>query len=167
MTPGPVSKPQGRDDVVVDAPSEILWDLISDSRLLARWGPPVAGVEVFVDEGEPERIGSLRKVYARFGRRSGWFLERRVEHVEGRAIAFVIEEDTFGLSRLVERSGASLELLPLPAGRTRVVFAFFHDPRGVKGRLVNPLLRWKQRRNRLAALASLKRHAEAMAAHRH
>jgi hypothetical protein len=32
MTSGPVSGLQGRDDIVVDAPSRILWELIADSH---------------------------------------------------------------------------------------------------------------------------------------
>jgi uncharacterized protein YndB with AHSA1/START domain len=164
MTPGPGSRLQGRDDVDVDAPAEILWDLIADSRRLPSWGPPVTGVQVLTGEEAPERLGTARRVHARFGRRSGWFLEHRVEHVQGRRVAYLIDEETFGLSRLVSRPGFSLELLPLGNGRTRVVFCFFHDPRGARGRLLNPLIKGQQRRNRLAALASLKRRAEQLAA---
>jgi hypothetical protein len=154
---------QGRDDIVVHAPAATLWDLIADSRLLPSWGPPVTSVEVMTDGGEPEGLGTARRVHARFGRRSGWFLEHRVAHVQGREIAYLIDEESFGLSRLVSRPGFSLELIPLGDERTRVIFSFFHDPRGLKGRLLNPLLKRQQRRNRLAALASLKRRAEEIA----
>jgi hypothetical protein len=130
MTPGPGSRLQGRDDIVVDAPAVILWDLIADSRRLPSWGPPVTGVEVLTNEGAPERLGTARRVHARFGRRSGWFLEHRVEHVQGRRVAYLIDEESFGLSRLISRPGFSLELIPLADGGTRVVFCFFHDPPG-------------------------------------
>ncbi len=163
MTSRPGSRLQGRDDIVIDASSEILWDLIADSHMLPSWGPPVIDVEVMTDDGEPERLGTARKVHARFGRKSGWFLEHRVEHVPGRQIAYLIDEENFGLSRLVSRPGFSLELSPLDDGRTQVIFSFFHDPRGLKGRLLNPMLKRQQRRNRLAALASLKRRAEEIA----
>lgn len=32
---------QGRDDIVVHDPTEILWQLIADSHELPNWGPPV------------------------------------------------------------------------------------------------------------------------------
>jgi hypothetical protein len=137
MIPGLGSRLQGRDDILVDAPAVLLWDLIADSHRLPSWGPPVTGVQVLTDAGEPERLGTARRVHARFGRRSGWFLEHRVQHVQGRRVAYLIDEETFGLSRLVSRPGFSLELIPLDDGGTRVVFSFFHDPRGVQGGLLN------------------------------
>jgi hypothetical protein len=40
---------------------------------------------------------------------------------------------------------------------TRVVFSFFHEPKGLLGSILNILvIRRAQRKNRLAALASLK-----------
>lgn len=109
---------------------------------------------------DPERLGSARKVHAEFGRKSGYFLEHRVEHIEGRKIAYLIDEDSFGLDRVVSRPGFSLELDPEGDHATRVTFSFFHDSKGLKGRIMNPMIKFQQRRNRLAALSSLKRCAE-------
>jgi hypothetical protein len=159
MTSPTGSKLQGRDSIQVDAPSDLLWRLIADSNELPSWGPPVKGVEVMVEQDQVERTGTPRKVYAAFGRKSGYFVEHRVEHVPSRKIAYLIDKETFGLARVMSRPGFSLELEPLGTAATRVVFSFFHDPRGV-GRLLNPLIKLQQRRNRLAALASLKRRAE-------
>lgn len=150
---------QGRDAIDVEAPADRLWQLIADSNELASWGPPVRKVEVRVQPGKTEGVGTPRKVYARFGKKSGYFVEHRVEHMPGGKIAYAIDEDTFGLSRMMSRIGFSLELEPLGANQTRVVFTFFHDPRGM-GRLLNPLIKVQQRRNRLAALRSLKARAE-------
>jgi hypothetical protein len=155
------SKLQGSDTVVVDASPDVLWRLISDSSELARWGPPVRHVEVFTRDGQPEGLGTARKVHAQFGRRSGYFLEHRVEHIPGRKVAYVIDEDNFGLGRVMLRPGFSLELEPHGGGATSVVFSFFHDTRGV-GRVLNPLIKRQQRRNRVKALKSLKQCAEAL-----
>ncbi len=83
---------------------------------------------------DAEKLGTARKVQAEFGQKSGYFLEHRVEHVEGRKIAYLIDEDNFGISRLLSRPGFSLELDPQGDEATRVIFSFFHDPRGFKGR---------------------------------
>src|SRR6266516_4463168 len=160
MIVGTGSRLQGRDDIVVQAPARILWQLISDSHELPNWGPPVKSVEVMTDAGDAETLGTARKVHAEFGRKSGCFLEHRVEHVDGRKIAYLIDDDDFGLGRFLSRPGFSLELDPKGSRGTRVIFSFFHDPRGFKGRILNPLIKLQQRRNRLAALGSLKRHAE-------
>jgi uncharacterized protein YndB with AHSA1/START domain len=156
------SKLHGEDTVVIDASPDVLWRLISDSNELPKWGPPVTRVEVLAQDGQPEGLGTARKVYAEFGRRSGYFLEHRVEHVPGRKVAYLIDEESFGLGRFMSRPGFSLELQPQHGGATKVVFSFFHDTRGV-GRILNPLIKLQQRRNRMQALRSLKLCAEEMA----
>ena len=160
MIVGTGSRLQGRDDIVVHAPARILWQLISDSHQLPNWGPPVKSVEVMANVDDAEKLGTARKVHAEFGRKSGYFLEHRVEHVDGRKIAYLIDEENFGLADLVSRPGFSLELDPKGDQATRVIFSFFHDPRGFKGRIMNPLIKLQQRRNRSAALSALKRRAE-------
>ena len=112
------------------------------------------------DDAGAEKLGSARKIQAEFGRKSGYFVEHRVEHVEGRKIGYLIDEDSFGMAGILLRMGFSLELDPTEDQATRVRFSFFHDPRGLKGRVMNPLIKLQQRRNRLAALRSLKRCAE-------
>ena len=160
MTSATGSRLQGRDDIAIDAPMRILWQVISDSKELPNWGPPVRSVEVVSHDEGAEKLGSARKIQAEFGRKSGYFIEHRVEHVEGRKIGYLIDEDSFGLDRILLRMGFSLELDATEDQATRVTFSFFHDPKGFKGLVMNPVIKLQQRRNRLAALRSLKRYAE-------
>lgn len=154
------SQIQGQDAIVVEAPIARLWTLISDSMEMYNWGPPVRGVRVLSDDGR-EGLGTWRRVDAEFDGKAGHFIERRIEHVEGRKIAVLIEEETFGLFRLLSEVGSSLEIEPLGPHQTRVIFTFFHNTKGVMGYLMNKLVVLRQqRRNRLAALASLKKYAE-------
>jgi len=151
---------QGQDAVEIDAPPAYLWTLISDSMELCNWGPPVRGVKVLTDDGH-EAMGTWRRVDAEFDGKQGHFIERRIEHIEGRKIAVLIEEETFGLFRLLSEVGSSLEIEPFGTHQTRVIFTFFHNTKGVIGYLMNKLVVLRQqRRNRLAALASLKQYAE-------
>jgi len=151
---------QGQDAILVEAPIAQMWPLIADSRELGHWGPPVRGVTVLTDDGQ-EGEGTWRRVDAEFAGKPGHFLERRIEHIEGRKMAVLIEEETFGLFRLLSEVGSSLELLPVDANHTQVIFTFFHNTKGIAGSLMNQLVILRQqRRNRLAALASLKRYAE-------
>ena len=152
---------QGQDEIVVDAPIGVLWTLISDSTLLPNWGPPVRKVEVIGPPGVAENVGSRRRLDAEFDGKKGYFVERRTEHVEGRMMAFIIEEESFGLFRVMTEPGSSIELEPIGPRQTRVVWKFFHKPKGIIGHVLNVLvIRRKQRTNRLAALASLKACAE-------
>lgn len=107
------SRLQGRDDVVIDAPPDLLWSLIADPHELPSWGPPVKSVEVMTEGGQAETLGTPRKVHAEFGPKSGYFPGHRVEHVPGRKIADLIDEESFGPSRVLSRPGFSLDLEPL------------------------------------------------------
>lgn len=120
---------QGQDAVVIDAPQEYLWILISNSLELCNWGPPVRRVRVLTDDGH-ETTGTWRRVDAEFDGKEEHFLERRIEHIEGRKMAVLIEEETFGLFKLLSEVGSSLEIEPLGTGQTRVIFTFFHNTKG-------------------------------------
>jgi hypothetical protein len=154
------SQIQGQDAIIIEAPADHLWSLISHSMELCNWGPPVRRVTVLSDDGV-EGYGTWRRVDAEFDGKQGYFMERRIEHVEGRKIAILIEEETFGLFRLLSEVGSSLEIEPLGPQTTKVIFTFFHNTKGLFGLVMNALvIRRQQRRNRLAALASLKKYAE-------
>lgn len=149
---------QGRDEVTIAAPISTVWSLISDSSRLPEWGPPVRSVTVL---GRPEQVGVRRRIDAEFDGKAGHFVEVRTEHEEGRKIAYLIEEETFGLFKVMTNPGFALELHPVGESATRVVFSFFHEPKGLVGALLNVLIiRRTQRKNRLAALASLKARGE-------
>lgn len=58
---------------------------------------------------------------------------------------------------------ASLEIEAIDGQTTRVIFSFYHIPKGVLGYMVNKLIVLRQQRNsRLLALASLKNYAESL-----
>ena len=152
---------QGQDEVIVDAPVETLWPLISDSKRLLDWGPPVRGIEVMGPPDQPEGLGSYRRVDAEFNGQHGHFIERRIEHVEGKKMAVHIEKENFGIFRMITDVGSSPEIESVGPYKTRVIFSFFHRPKGIVGHIMNRLVILRQqRRNRLAALASLKEYAE-------
>src|SRR5262249_48654828 len=100
------SRIQGQDAIIVEAPAEHLWFLISDSMELCNWGPPVRGVSI-LSADEHEGLGTWRRVDAQFDGKNGHFMERRIEHIEGRKMAVLIEEETFGLFRLLSEVGSS------------------------------------------------------------
>jgi hypothetical protein len=150
---------QGADKIDIAAPIDVVWGLVSDSVRLAEWGPPVKSVTVL--SPLPEGVGSRRRIEAAFDGRAGSFIETRIEHEEGRALAYLINEETFGLFKMLRDVGFRIELDRVDAATTRVVWTFFHEPHGFLGRVMNPLvIRRAQRKNRLAALAALKAHAE-------
>jgi Polyketide cyclase / dehydrase and lipid transport len=92
---------QGQDEIIVNARVEKIWPLISDSKRLLDWGPPVRGVQVMGTSGQPEGLGSYRRVDAEFNGQRGHFIERRIEHMDGKKMAVQIEEENFGIFRMI------------------------------------------------------------------
>jgi hypothetical protein len=94
------------------------------------------------------------------GSRTGHFGERRIIHEPRHRMAFLIEAETFGMSRFLRDSGTLMELEATPEDRTRLTWTFFHQPHGILGRLMNPAILRQQRSNRLRTLGSLRAYAE-------
>ena len=158
-------KLQGQDSIIINAPPDTVWPLIRDSKRLEDWGPPVEKIEVYPNaDGSAEGVGSRRKVFAKFTeKRRGWYNEIRTEQIEGRKIVFLIYEDSFGMGKMLEDVGASMELLPEGHNKTKFVFTFYHRPKNLLGWLMNPMIKMDQKKNRLKALQSLKNYAEGRA----
>jgi uncharacterized protein YndB with AHSA1/START domain len=113
--------------VVVDADAPAVWDVLADSRLLPRWAPVVDEVTACAPGGEA--VGEVRHCTARLDRRSGRMVERCVELVRERRIAYVVDEESFGMRRMFDDYGFALELDPMPGGRTRVTLYTHYTPR--------------------------------------
>ncbi len=165
---------QGEDEIVVMAPIERVWKLIWDSKQLEKWGPPVRSVTII---DAPEKLGSRRIVVGEFTpggavvtaqessterkKKVAHFKEQRIEHVEGFKVGYRIEEEDIGTFRVITEVGYTTELESLGPAQTRVVWKFFHNPKGIVGHVMNRLFVLRQQRtNRRGALASLKRYAE-------
>lgn len=167
---------QGQDEIVINAPIERVWHLISDSKMLENWGPPVREITVL---DSPETLGSRRIVVAEFKpngsvitadesatvrkKKLAHLHERRIEHIEGCKIGYRFEKEDIGIFKVITEVGYTTELESIQPNQTRVVWKFFHNPKGIFGTVMNRLfILPQQRKNRLGALASLKRYAESL-----
>lgn len=159
-------KIQGQDEIIINAPVSVVWPLIKDSKRLEDWGPPVQKIEIYLAPGQTEEgAGSRRKVYAKFSeKRKGWYQEIRTEQIEGRKTTFLIFEDSFGMSKILKDVGGAMEVVPEGADKTRFIFTFYHRTKGFMGWLMNPMIKMDQKKNRRAALKSIKSFVEGGAA---
>ena len=107
-----------------------------------------------------EGKGSKRTVYAQMGKKTGKFEEIRTDQIDGRKIEFHIYEDTFGMQRILKEVGGAMEVIAENGNRTRFIFTFYHRTNGVMGWLMNPMIKYQQKKNRLLALKSVKEYAE-------
>ena len=155
-------KIQGQGEIIINAPVSAVWPLIRDSKRLEDWGPPVEKIEVYPDNNQTqEGVGSKRKVFAKFTeKRKGWYNEIRTEQIDGRKVTFLIYEDSFGMSKMLTDVGASMEILPEGADKTKFIFTFYHRAKNILGWLMNPMIKADQKKNRLKALESIKSYVE-------
>jgi hypothetical protein len=77
ITDNPMSAPlQGQDSIIINASTETLWPLVVDSKRLEDWGPPVTSVEIMTNPGQPEKLGSYRRVDAELNGKAGYFIHQ-------------------------------------------------------------------------------------------
>ena len=126
------------------------------------WGPPVEKVEIELLSGQSEEnVGSKRKVYAKFTeRRKGWYQEVRTYQEEEKSVTFRINDDSFGIAKILDDVGAKMELEEFLPDKTKFIFTFYHRPKNLLGWLMNPMIKMDQRKNRLRALKSIKSFSE-------
>jgi len=69
--------------------------------------------------------------------------------VEGRKIGYRIEEEDIGIFKVITEVGYTTELEPIGPNRTKVVWKFFHNPKGIFGHIMNRLfILRRQQKNR-------------------
>jgi len=156
-----LGKMQGSEIIIINAPIEIVWEAISNSKALEFWGPPVDSVEIYFQEGVfKEQIGTSRKVYASFGKKSGFFHEHRTEHIEDKKIAYIIDSDEkLGVTQVLKYPGYSQEISKISEGKIKLEWIFYHKPKGL-GIFLNWMIKSQQKKNRHEGLIALKKYCE-------
>jgi uncharacterized protein YndB with AHSA1/START domain len=136
------------DEVVVDAPADVVWRSIDDVEAHAAWHPFVTAIA-----GE-HRLGATRSCAVLAGGKPGETTERCVAYEPGRRILWAIEHDTTGFSRMVRDWQAGFRLEPRD-GRTLVVAVSSFTPRNPLVRLLAPVIRRRFHRAQTGILAGL------------
>ena len=122
----------------IDAPPDAVWDVLGDSLLLPDWVPAVDEVTECSLDGEA--VGEVRHCDVNLAGKSGQMVERCVEFAPMTRIAYVVEDESFGMRRMFEHYGFALNLEPLAAGKTLVTLETYYTPRNPIYRLLNRLL---------------------------
>ncbi len=141
------------DHVHVDAPPAAVWNAIEDPVAHADWHPYLVRIT-----GE-HRAGAERTCSVLIGKRAGETRERCTEADPERAITWSIEHDTTGFSRVVADWQAGFTLAPQDH-RTLVTARSAFQPKGLRVRLMGPIVRHKFHGTQRAILAALKESVE-------
>jgi uncharacterized protein YndB with AHSA1/START domain len=146
-------------EIAIDAPRDLVWAVVSDSRLLAEWAPPVKAVSD-VSAG-PEGVGTTRLCEVEFGGRAGTMTERCVEFEPPRRVAYAVQEDSLGFGRMFADYGFTMTIEGAADGASIARTDTYYTPRNRVFWLLNVLFM----RRRFAStvdelLSGLKRSSE-------
>jgi uncharacterized protein YndB with AHSA1/START domain len=129
---------------VASADPAAVWNILVDSRLLPQWVPAVRHVESCEVTGEA--VGTVRHCSVELGGRSGTTVERCVSLEPERHIAFLVEDESFGMRNMFADYGFAIVLEPVKPNQTRVIIETFYTPRNAAYRLMNAFLMRRQYR---------------------
>jgi uncharacterized protein YndB with AHSA1/START domain len=138
------------------APREEIWDILEDSTRLPEW------TTVLRTTGVREMPGSVRECEVNFEGKMGSVVERCVDSDPYRRIEWLMDDDTFGFSRMLSDFGFSFTLTATVDGETLVRTDTYYRPKTILAKAMNRLLmKRKFRAARRRFLKGLKGLAEA------
>ncbi len=147
---------QGSDELLIRADPGAIWRILEDGTCLPSWMPMVK-----TTTGTHEVLGAERTCEVEMEGRKGRSLERCIESVPQKRIAWAMVEDTFGFNRFLSDFSFSSTLEALGPAATLVRNDTYYRPKGVLAWLMSKFVMGRKfRRVRRAALRGIQRLAE-------
>jgi uncharacterized protein YndB with AHSA1/START domain len=127
---------------LIHAPAQAVWDVLADSRLLPEWAPVVDEVTECSIEGEA--VGEVRHCNATLAGKPGRMVERCIEFTPMTRIAYVVDDESFGMRRMFDHYGFAINLESQGSEKTRVTLETHYTPRNMVYGLLNKLMLRRQ-----------------------
>lgn len=143
-----------RDEIIVKASVEKVWEAIEDPTAHATWHPFLSHIV-----GE-HVLGAVRKCDVLVGKNPGITEERCSTYDKGRTIMWTIEQDSSGFSRMASDWSSGFTVEPHGNEGTRVVARSLFTPRTLLARLMLPMIRSKFHRTQQSILGGLNHYVE-------
>ncbi len=132
---------QGRDEILIQARPERIWGILQDSTCLPQWAPMVKSTT-----GKIEGVGSVRTCQVEWEGRKDQVVERCIEAVPNKKIAWVMERGM--MTKMFSKIQFGFTLEPKDGGATLVQLGFLYEPRNLLARLMYSLM-MKRKLNQL------------------
>jgi len=131
-------KKQIERSTVIHAPVELVWEVLADSRLLPEWVPAVDKVTDCSIEGEA--LGEVRHCNANLAGKPGRMVERCIEFTPMTRIAYVVDDESFGMRKMFDHYGFAINLKSDSPETTHVTLETHDTPRNPMYGLLNKLM---------------------------
>lgn len=122
----------------INAPAEAVWQFLTDSRLRPEWVPAVDAVTDCATKGEA--VGAVRHCNVTLAGKSGRMLERCVEFMPIRRVAYVVDDESFGMCKMFDDYGFAITLEAHAPNATRARLETHYTPRNPFYGLLNELV---------------------------
>jgi len=148
---------QSRQEVVIHAPLQVVWEFNQDFTSIALYHPRVKKVELI--SGKRERgKGVAYRCYLTDGKHT--CVEKDLEVVPMERIVTALPEDTMGIANMLPDYLVEARLTPLAEHETKVVFSHYYSTKSLKTKLFNVIAKRKIARDAQNTLEAMKRTIE-------
>ena len=130
-----MSKLQVKNEAVINAPIKSIWAVITDIRQLPRLNPGAVKAT-----GRMDKQGETRIVEISMNGRNGTFTEKLIELVPEKKTVWTIENDTMGMSKMLEDNRFVMNLEKLSDNETKVTSETFYQPANFIAKIMSALM---------------------------
>ena len=145
---------QSRQEVVIRAPLQVVWEFNQDLTSIAVYHPRVKRVDLI--SGKNQRgNGVAYRCYLKDGKNT--CVEKDLEVVPMERIVTALPEDTMGITKILPDYLVETKLTPLSEHETKVEFSHYYSTKSLKAKLFTLIAQRKIARDAQNTLDAMKR----------
>ena len=127
---------QSRQEVVIHAPLQAVWEFNQDLTNIAEYHPRVKRVDLISGKSQRGK-GVAYRCYLKDGKNT--CVEKDLEVVPMERIVTALPEDTMGITKMLPDYIVEARLTPLAENETKVEFSHYYSTKSLKSKLFNIL----------------------------
>lgn len=151
-----MSKLQARNEMVINAPINSVWSVVTDINLLPKINPGVLKAT-----GRMDKQGETRTCEFKNGGKVGSMTERLIELVPESKTVWTVENDTMGMSKMLKNTRFCFNLEKLSNDKTKLINESYYEPANFIAKIMNSLMmKRKMGKIQEQILTNIKSHLE-------
>jgi hypothetical protein len=148
---------QSRQEVVIHAPLQAIWEFSQDLTKIAEYHPRVKRVDLISGKRQREN-GVAYRCYLKDGKNT--CVEKDLEVVPMERIVTALPEDTMGITNMLPDYIVETRFTPLAENETKVEFRHYYSTKSLKAKLFTVIAKKKIARDSQSTLDAVKRTIE-------
>ncbi len=145
---------QSRQEVVIHAPLQAVWEFNQDLTNIAAYHPRVERVDLISGTSQRGKEVAYR-CHLKDGKNT--CVEKDIEVVPMERIVTALPEDTMGITNMLPDYLVAARLTPLAENETKVEFSHYYSTKSLKAKFFNVIAKRKIARDSQSTLEAMKR----------